>query len=679
MPEVVARIKDGNLVTKYEFNERLPVISRGLIGYFPFDGDYTSHDAFGMWEDSRNGLGYIQDIVRTYIPVQGTQLITFQGYFRKSGGLNGDVGWLNWHQINGSWSYQGGYFTSQLVENEWVFVRTTITCTGTVDDVIANQQQGITIRDNNTQGTLEWKEVQMFTSMLPSGGARVIGKSLNVQEAADNKFSNADMTKSNTETGWGHWGAVGHIGSHGISSDPRYFYREGQKYAHWHANGIGATANYLKYQSPSLGGSPGISSLAVICCMEDFSEVNTNKVYPTWNAPLGGPPNTSWTRVTRIGNTHFYLCEVDGLSQDGTNDLVGVYVKAGYKVYISVFEIWRTYRALAPHYDGDVTHGEVFYPLEIPTNFTITGWKQNIFDNGFDHHALVKSGTSFTYYKNGEPTTEYENMVRRFRGYLTSIYPTFDNGGNPFTTFYERSLVSGNGSASWDSNAWNTTNRGAYFKYFVYCSEDINLGQTIFGDNRIYVRVNHDDSNIFYVGWNSEVKYFPFKAGWNTVECAWSDADSGGSVRGIGTELYANAVVLYVTAELPMDMNYQGIKVDRFANDEFKKVSLHTVALTQDEIKLLMNNKMQVKNTTRIIGSEAVTHLANTGNLEEGNKVVSVDEILNDYTHVTDAEIVYGALSFNVGYASALSVGYEIILHQTQYNYLGENLGAVRY
>ena len=160
------------------------------------------------------------------------------------------------------------------------------------------------------------------------------GKAILIEEGTTNVFSYSTFNTTSTAGGWSHWGDTGHEGTYGQNTDPDFIFGN-QNYSHWVANGAEATKGYLLYQSPSLEEPGGYSSLIVVCCMDDGSEVTNEKVYPSWNGRDGGAPNKEWTTIKRIGDTKFYECRVEGLCQDGTNDLIGFYVNPGYKVYFS--------------------------------------------------------------------------------------------------------------------------------------------------------------------------------------------------------------------------------------------------------------------------------------------------------------------------------------------------------
>ena len=135
-----------------------------------------------------------------------------------------------------------------------------------------------------------------------------------------------------TTGGWSHWGPSGHSGNYGQSTDKNYIYRKTQTYAHWVSENAGTSSYYLLYQSPSFSG--GYRSLQCICKEENGLPITEAICYPGWNARNGGVPADKWTSIIPLEND-FYLCKCEGISQDGSNNLIGFHVKPGHKVYFS--------------------------------------------------------------------------------------------------------------------------------------------------------------------------------------------------------------------------------------------------------------------------------------------------------------------------------------------------------
>lgn len=148
----------------------------------------------------------------------------------------------------------------------------------------------------------------------------------------NNCYNYPTFNTSSTSGGWSHWGQSGASGSYGQTTDSQYIYRKDQSYAHWFANAAGATGDYLLYQSPAFEG--GKRSVQCICKEENGLPIEESIVRPVWNARSGGAINGEWTSITLLDND-FYYCKCENIQQSGSDDLVGFYIKPGYKVYFS--------------------------------------------------------------------------------------------------------------------------------------------------------------------------------------------------------------------------------------------------------------------------------------------------------------------------------------------------------
>lgn len=134
--------------------------------------------------------------------------------------------------------------------------------------------------------------------------------------------------------GWYHWGLSGHIGTYGQNTDKQYIYNKENMYSHWVADDEEATQDYLVYQSPAFEG--GYRSLVCILKEENGTKIDETIIYPAWNSddPSSGVAQHKWTSIQYL-HDGFYLCKVDGFKQTGSNDLVGMYITKGHKVYLS--------------------------------------------------------------------------------------------------------------------------------------------------------------------------------------------------------------------------------------------------------------------------------------------------------------------------------------------------------
>ena len=191
-------------------------------------------------------------------------------------------------------------------------------------------------------------------------------------QSLDNCYAYPRFETSNSNGGWSHWGSSGHVGTYGQTTDTNYIFRSGQTYAHWVADGSSATKDYLLYQEPAFDG--GLRSLVAICKEENSRPITNNICYATWNARNGGVVNNSWTSIESLGDG-FYLCKCEGISQDGSNDLVGIYIKPGYKVYFS--EVYLE--------NGRNISSDIFFPSTI------------LYDcSGYCYNSILNTSTTVT-------------------------------------------------------------------------------------------------------------------------------------------------------------------------------------------------------------------------------------------------------------------------------------------
>lgn len=172
--------------------------------------------------------------------------------------------------------------------------------------------------------------------------AKILHYNFNTHAVATrNEYGNNIFQTSSSGGGFNHWGQTGHIGSFGQNTDKSFIYNKSKQYSHWVANNTGATGKYLIYLSPEYAG--GYRSIQAIIKMSDGSEVTNEKCHPDWN-----DNNTTytkspfkWSTIKHLGDG-FYLCKCEELYQNGSNDLIGIYVRAGYKIYISEFKVENT-------------------------------------------------------------------------------------------------------------------------------------------------------------------------------------------------------------------------------------------------------------------------------------------------------------------------------------------------
>lgn len=291
-----------------------------------------------------------------------------------------------------------------------------------------------------------------------------------------NSYVHSTFNTSSSNGGWSHWGQSGAIGSVGQSTDLlNYQYRPtNSQYVHWVANAADATGHYLLYQSPAFEG--GFRSLQCICKEENGLPMTNDICYATWNARTSqSVPNNEWTSIESLGHG-FYLCKCEGIHQDGSNDLVGIYIKPGYKVYFS--EVYL-------EDDRSVCSNILATTPNIITSLTKGG--QTTVSN---YETIVTSGTNAdTYFTINMPADvkygEKYTISCQVSGLASGGYWTFPLGGQNNTSL-----------------AWRLVNG--------YNQMTFTINQFSWGSKRIFMDDNgaSDRTKVMTIGKLSVVKHY---------------------------------------------------------------------------------------------------------------------------------------------------------------------------
>lgn len=251
-----------------------------------------------------------------------------------------------------------------------------------------------------------------------------------------NAFNMGSWNTNTASGGFSVWGPSGHSGSRGTNTDRQYIYSPDRSYSYWIAHGANTDTSkyYIFYQSPAFDG--GYRSLSCIVKEENSLPIDDAWFMPGWNADVPGPGHAAkkWTHIYPLGNG-FYLCQVDGLYQDGSNDLVCLTINNGHKVYIS--EIWlEDNRQVASN------------PLAQSTTMQVQD------SSGYGHNGTIEGNISLD---NNTPRYLSATHFQPSSGIFNNINITFDSFTISFWakhTAQNKMLIGSNASISNKNTNW---------------------------------------------------------------------------------------------------------------------------------------------------------------------------------------------------------------------------------
>lgn len=146
-------------------------------------------------------------------------------------------------------------------------------------------------------------------------------------QTLNNSFKYPTFNTSSGHGGWSHWAPSNNTGTYSQNKNREYIYRDTQTYSHYFEHTSGANY-YICYQSPAFEG--GYRSAQAIIKMPN-GEDPRGHVQFGHNANVGTNPPTTFTQL----GDGFWLMKHEGFQQDGSNDLVSIYITHNKGVYVS--------------------------------------------------------------------------------------------------------------------------------------------------------------------------------------------------------------------------------------------------------------------------------------------------------------------------------------------------------
>ena len=146
-------------------------------------------------------------------------------------------------------------------------------------------------------------------------------------QTLNNSFNYPTFNTSSGHGGWSHWAPSNNTGTYSQNKNREYIYRDTQTYSHYFEHKSGANY-YICYQSPAFEG--GYRSAQAIIKMPNGEDPRGHVLF-SHNANVGTNPPTTFTQL----GDGFWLMKHEGFQQDGSNDLVSIYITHNKGVYVS--------------------------------------------------------------------------------------------------------------------------------------------------------------------------------------------------------------------------------------------------------------------------------------------------------------------------------------------------------
>ena len=146
-------------------------------------------------------------------------------------------------------------------------------------------------------------------------------------QTLNNSFNYPTFNISSSNGGWSHWPPSNNTGTYSQNTNREYIYRDTQTYSHYFEHTSGANY-YICYQSPAFEG--GYRSAQAIIKMPNGEDPRGHVLF-SHNANVGTNPPTTFTQL----GDGFWLMKHEGFQQDGSNDLVSIYITHNKGVYVS--------------------------------------------------------------------------------------------------------------------------------------------------------------------------------------------------------------------------------------------------------------------------------------------------------------------------------------------------------
>jgi len=592
MPTVAGRFKGTDLIIRGEVEERLPRVKNGLVSHFPFDGNV--HDKltqiFVDKVTTTNRDWYGDTFPELYNYADMTLLITGRVMCEEAAVLTNSTSiGITYKLANGTDAWIAAKsFVCNTIQNKWVNFIAQITVPANFSSALRTWIQiGI------TAGTSGYKIHYDSVNYLLMDDAKYITnvntditqEYLSIRESSQNYIQNGDF-----RNGLANWANGATATTHELIYTP---YGPGIRINREDGDNGGWTLQY--------NGTKDWTYTAGETWVWSFK-------FKVGRGPSQIPFYIGWWINDNGSYRQNLPVQLVELSEDGwyigyaSYTFVNTYsanVSCGINsnrdfTTIDVTDIRlekRTFPTSTP--DNSVSDDpKLGLAVTLPNIFSLSCEKRFVTESTWNKYGITKDASNnFIFYKNGIATTEYENKwahikvrgvgVNRNQGYDIAKY------NDPISKTYAVDPFNLSSNLSVD-------NAGFLMRTFVYCSSAVAVSHKYVANNYGGIRVNN--GSLVYLG-GADVSVNPtisinLVAGWNIVEIVWMDGDTAGGIYlSTGTPLNQVPEVLYMTAELPIEMSNNQPYFNEKANVDIRNMSIYSRDLSGSEMKAVHSTK----------------------------------------------------------------------------------------
>jgi len=479
--------------------------------------------------------------------------------------------------------FQDGVLENRLTGNvnSYINTETTVLCIGA--DVVNSV--------STYPGNCKINDFRVYDNCLSPKEIKELSKGLVLHYKLDenyqvmnNAFAYPTFNTSSASGGWNHWASTSPAatGTYSQNTNKEFIWNKSNTYSHKvsHTNDVGY---YICYQSPAFEG--GYRSAQAIVKMSDGASPVGN-VGISHNANLGtNPPNT----FTYLGDG-FWLIKHEGFRQDGSNDLVSLYISHNKTVYISEFYL-----------ENDRTVcSDILWLNDIVTDVS-----------GYGHHGQIMTGLTTQ-----TDSPRYETCISNSEGYpLKSVFDFPQSNGLTIACWIYLTAWGSQGSGLWSTSTISTSNPSDYAA----------------------TTCNHCDGNFYLRGTNGTTYNITCGTAaiasnvWNHVVLTHD---------GENIKVYVNGILKY-TKECPtpligfksLFLGYSNAgNLSRQCKGKWSDLRMYATALSDDDVLELYNTSAYIDNLGGLHSFEIIEQSSNILQIENLNEFATSTSNYTAYT-----------------------------------------------